>query len=110
MITSLFVCFLRVAQNMMNQAPLNAGLVVSQSFFFFFSETFSLNEIIAPSRLISIVEMCNPSTNSKDCLAVISLFLFCREQGTVRQLLNNCITLIDNDRFPEVTEFSCYLQ
>jgi len=55
--TPVAMLFYRVAQNMMNQAPLNAG-----------------------------------------------------EQGTVRQLLNNCITLINNDRFPEVTEFSCYLQ
>ncbi|XP_067036895.1 erythroid differentiation-related factor 1-like isoform X2 [Acropora muricata] len=47
--TPVAMLFYRVAQNMMNQAPLNAG-----------------------------------------------------EQGTVRQLLNNCITLIDNDRFPEI--------
>lgn len=41
---------------------------------------------------------------------LFSLFLFSREQGTVRQLLNNCITLLDDDRFPEVTEISFYLQ
>ena len=34
------------------------------------------------------------------------MFSFDREQGTVRQLLNNCLLLLDSKRFPEVNNLT----
>jgi len=35
--------------------------------------------------------------------------LSAREQGTIRQLLNNCLILLDNQRFPEIFTSASYL-